>query len=155
MDTEQLKKKWLSENTAISQPATNKQIDLFEAEREILIPKDLRNYFATLNGTNGEYDGRLYNFCSLNQFKSIDEELKNWGGLPNYSNIINTLESYSKYYVFADYMFHLFSYAIRLEKNESFENEILVVCGDEYKKIAASFSEFIDLYLEESIKLQF
>jgi hypothetical protein len=40
--------------------------------------------------------------------------LAQWDGVPDYSNIVNTLDQYENCFVFADYISHLFSYAIRL-----------------------------------------
>ncbi len=67
----------------------------------------------------------------------------------------NTLEGYKNCFVFGDYMFHIFSYAIRLNSSESGKNEIYIICGDKYKVIANSFSDFVRLYVSDSIELQF
>ena len=154
MQLEKLKWTWVSENTAVSTPATNAELFSFQSENNLVIPKDLTTYFKSLNGTNEEYDNRFFQFYSISQFQSIKEELKNWEGIPDYSNIVNTLSDYKTYFVFADFSFHMFSYAIKLYSENSTKNEVLVICGDEYKKIANFFSEFIELYLNNSIELQ-
>ncbi|MDB5257337.1 MAG: hypothetical protein JWM14_2032 [Chitinophagaceae bacterium] len=155
MGIEKLKEAFALENVAIALPANNEEIIFFEKKNRVLLPKDLETYFKNINGTNEEYDNRLFQFYSLTQFKSIDEGLKNWTGLPDYSGIVNVLKGSDRYFVFADYAFHMFSYAIHLSKDiENDENKILVICGDKYKKIANSFSEFIILYLNNSIELQ-
>jgi hypothetical protein len=151
---DKLKVLWEIEGDAIFIPATDNQILSFQSKNNLVIPKDLAEYFILLNGTNERYDERFFQFYSFDQFKNIDEELKNWGGVPDYRNIVNTLLDYETYFVFADYSFHMFSYAIRLYPNETSKNEVLVVCGDQYSHIANSFSEFIDLYIVESIELQ-
>jgi len=150
-----LKKLWVSEDIARSIPASNQELLLFQKINEVTLPNDLVEYFKSVNGTTEEYDTRFFQFYSLNQFKNIDVELKNWNGLPDYSGIVTTLNDYKKYFVFADYSFHMFSYAIRLNNsNEPVKNEVLVICGKEYKMIANSFSEFVELYLDNSIELQ-
>lgn len=56
--------------------------------------------------------------------------------------------------VFADFQFDFFAYAIRLYSRTSVKNEVFVLCGNEFKQIADSFSGFIDLYMADSIELQ-
>jgi hypothetical protein len=56
--------------------------------------------------------------------------------------------NYKNCFVIANYSCHLFAYAIRLYPDKADINEVYVVCGDEYKVIANSFTEFIDLYLK-------
>jgi hypothetical protein len=152
MQIEKLKEVLVFENVVISKPVSDEDIMLFQSKNNVLLPKDLVKYFKCVNGTNEEYDNRFVQFYSLNQFKSIDEELKNWSGLPDYSGIVNTLKEYDSYFVIADYFFHMFVYAIHLSDNNN-ENEVLVISGDQYKKIANNFSQFIDLYLSESMEL--
>ncbi len=151
---EKFKELLISESITIGKPVTKEEITLFESKYNISLPKDMVNYFQIINGTNEEYDNNLFQFYSLNQFKNIDEELKNWTGIPDYSDIVNVLKDSKKYFVFADYSFHMFTYAIRLSNNKLEKNEVYVLCGDEYKKIANNFSEFIELYLIDSIELQ-
>lgn len=135
-------------------PANNEEILLFEKSNNVLLPQDLIMYFKNINGTNEEYDNRFFQFYSLQKFKSINEELKYWTGLPDYSGIVHSLKDYSKYFVFADYSFHMFSYAIYLHDIiDNNKNEVLIICGNEYKKIANSFSEFVELYLKDSGEL--
>ena len=150
-----LKNKWNLENLIQSSIVKDAEIQNFQTIKKIALPHDLKEYFKLLNGTNEKYDNELYCFYSFNRFQSIDDELKNLKGIPDYSNIVNTLFDFNKYYVFADYTFHMFSYAIKLNSDISDENEVLIICGDKFKKIANSFSEFIALYLNDSIELQF
>ncbi len=79
----------------------------------------------------------------------------NWNGVPDYSNIVNTLEGFQDCFVFADHMFHLFAYAIRLNKESAVKNEVYAICGDQYKIIAGNFTEFMKLYTTQPDELQF
>lgn len=47
-------------------------------------------------------------------------------------------------------MFCMFSYAIRLNQDKNSLNEVIIICGAEHKVIAHSFTEFLDLYLDDS-----
>ena len=138
-----------------SEPSIEDQLLKFQQVNNLLIPEDLKEYFRLLKNTEMKYNENLYQFYPLSEFKSVGEELKNFNGIPDYSNIVNTLSDYKYCFLFADYMFHMFSYAIRLHNNNSGKNEIFIVCGDKYKIIANSFNQFVSLYVSESIELQF
>jgi hypothetical protein len=127
----------------------------FEAEKELIIPEDLKEYFLTKNAINGNYNENMYCFYPFRQFQSIYTELKNWNGITDYSNIVNTLDNYKDCFVFADYMFHMFVSAIRLYKEITDKNEVYVLCGDKYRVIAESFSDFMQLYTAQSLELHF
>jgi len=133
----------------------NNKLSAFESKNSLVLPPDLAEYFKLLDSTTNKLDTNLYQFYALEQFKNIEDELAQWGGIPNYTNIINTLEQSGNCFVFADYMFHMFTYAIRLHQNAIGINEIYIICGDKYKIIANSFSDFLDLYLSDSAELQF
>ena len=151
---EKLKIKWLLNDAKPFYIARNEEINYFLSVNNVLMPKDLLEYFKVLNGTGGEYDDNFFQFYSLLQFKKISDEFKDWeNGIQNYRNLEKTLPYFDNYYVFANYFNFLFTYAIRLYPHNDKTNEILVLCGDEYKKIANSFSEFIDLYLNDSEQL--
>jgi hypothetical protein len=151
---ENLKESWTISKMNICSNVNNDAISSFQLNNKLLLPEDLIEYFKTLNGTQKIYDQKFFQFYSLDQFKQIHIEYENWEGVPNYRDIVNTLKEYENYFVFADYQIHLFSYVIRLYPDKSINNEVLVVCGSDYKHIANSFKEFLDLYLSESIELQ-
>jgi hypothetical protein len=46
-------------------------------------------------------------------------------------------------------------YAIQLHQHPGSKNEILVICGDEHRVIAESFTRFIEIYLADPYQLQF
>lgn len=148
-----LKEYWEFEKLIILEPSVDNELILFQIRNGVLLPSDLQEYFRIINGTNDGYDVNFFKFFPLSNFKSINDELKYWEGGPDYSNIVNTLIEYKSYFVFADYSINMFSYAIKLYSEASVENQILVICGDKYKIIAKSFSEFIDLYLSDSTEL--
>lgn len=132
----------------------SKKISLFESENNLLIPQNLIDFFFLLDNVNHELDKDLYQFYPFNQFKSVERGLAHWGGLPDYRNIVATLEQCENCFVFADYMSHLFAYAIRLNRNITDFNEVYLICGDKYKILANSFSGFLELYLNDSIELK-
>jgi hypothetical protein len=146
---------WRVKKKAGSYFKTRDEILAFKSNTGKILPLDLIEYFTLVNGTNGEYNDRMFDFYPINNFKSIIHDLKYWRGIPDYGRIVNTLENCGDCYVFADYMLHLFAYAIRLFPHDTDINEVYAICGDQYRMIANSFSEFLDLYLEDSLKLEF
>lgn len=152
---ENVKNKWIEKGIALSPIDSIKEIDKFELENRLLLPEDIKAFFTHLRGGKDMYDDDLFLFYSFDNFKSIDDSLKNWRGIPDYGNIVNTLAQYKEYYVFANYSIMLFSYAIRLYEYKQNEHEIIVICGDEYLQIANSFSGFLELYLNDSVDLYF
>ena len=148
-----LEQKWLSKNIKKTFLASDEEISIFEIKNKVFLPADLKEYFKTLNGTEGVYDESFFQFYSFAEFVSINEAYLDWAGIPAYQKIVFTLKDFEQYYQIANNMFHLFCYAIKLSTTDS-KNEVIVVCGDKYKKIANSFSEFLDLYFENSTELQ-
>lgn len=131
----------------------DRQMIDFEEYNRVILPEDLKSYFRILGNRQSEYDDNLFRFFSLKDFKSINDQLRSFDGVPDYSNIVNTLEGYEKYFVFADYMFHLSSYAIELGPHYNEFNSICVISGDRYKVIAKSFSLFAEVFVNEPEKL--
>lgn len=117
----------------------NKKIQFFESEKGLLLPADLAEYFKMLGNKPVKIDDQLYQFYTLDDFKRIGNEL--------------TFEGMEDCFVFADYMFHLFDYAIRLYPDRRDINEVYGLCGNKYVLIANSFTEFLNLYLEDSLVL--
>jgi len=147
---EKIKKLWEQENISNSIIIEENEILSFQNKNNLFIPSDLAEYFKQLNGSNDEYDKNFFRFYSFSDFTSLGGGLTTWNGS---SDVINAVGDFV--FVFADYLFCMFSYAIKLYSNASLNNEVLIICGDESKIIANSFSEFIDLYLDNSIELQF
>jgi len=74
--------------------------------------------------------------------------------MPDYRNIVHTPGGCEHCFVFADYMAHLFTYAIHLYPDKAANNEVYLICGDKYKVAAISFSAFMDLYLNDAEELK-
>lgn len=149
-----LKEKWEEESLNDSYPIDIDSIQTFQSENSVVLPDDLKEYFKTLNGTGEEYTDELYEFYSIDRLKKVSEEFEEWKGVPNYQSLVS-LNHIKDLFVFANFSFNLFVYAIKLRREKIDNNEVYILCGEEYKKIANTFSEFLDLYLNNSIELQF
>jgi len=128
----------------------------FKKQNNLLIPDDLSMFFRTINGTNGDYNDDFFQFNSLSEFKSVKNVFGDWkSSVPDYSMLFKSFINSETCFVFANYQFFMFTYCIQLRQHESGMNEIYILCGDQFKMIASSFTEFVDLYIRNSEKLQF
>lgn len=130
------------------------QILQFQIDYQVQIPEELSSLFYALGNSKINYNDKLFQVYSISEFKRITDDLVYFTGIPNYSNIVNTLEDCDSCFVFADYMFHMFAYAVRLYKDVPKRYEIYVIAGDKFRVIANFFTEFVDLYAEDSFELQ-
>lgn len=119
------------------------KINEFQNNNKILIPSDLKQYFLLINGSNDMPLDNLYEFYSINR---IFNEFKDWNGVPDYNKL--EFQQFENVFIFGNYEFNFYSFGIELSNTLSSINRIFIFCGSEYRIIANSFSEFIDLYLD-------
>ncbi|ATL49383.1 hypothetical protein COR50_20600 [Chitinophaga caeni] len=86
-----------------------------------------------LNGTGEEYTDELYEFYSIEKIKKVSKEFQEWEGVPNHQSLINLIVI-KDLFVFANFSFNQFVYAIKLSQEETENNEVYILCGKEYKK---------------------
>lgn len=137
-----------------SQPLSEIDIEVFYQKHNVILPRDILEYFKGPNGREA-YDDNLFRLYPFDEFKTVKDELGDWIGPPDYRNITSTLTGHEDVFVIADYSFHLFTYGIRLHNKENATNEVYIICGEEFKIIAYSFSEFLELYLQDDKSLYF
>jgi hypothetical protein len=131
------------------------QLEGFESENGLVIPPDLAEHFKLLEAEQREVWKDMYQFFGFEAFKSIPTGLALFRGTPDYGGIVKTLERCEDCFVFADWMIMSFAYAIRLYREPTAVNEVYVICGDEFKKIADSFSGFMEMYDRDTQELLF
>jgi len=140
-----IEEKWITENVKITSiKATDTDILLFEKNEGVILPPDAVEYYKKLNGTDG-YDDDFFEFYALND----TQDIATYAGNIIDANILKKDIELHNLYVFGEYMISLYIYAIRLDSSNS-NDGIFVFCGNEYKKIATSFTDFFELYLEGS-----
>ena len=125
-------------------PGIENDIASFESNHKLIIPDDLKDYFRTFNVH--VYNLDMFFFYGIDQFKSVKDEVGDWG---DYRDIVNTLPTHQECFVFSDYFCHLWTYAIRLYDGASEKNEVYVICGNSFKTVANSFKEFLEIYFSE------
>lgn len=129
-------------------PATSNDIINFQNLYNVTIPDDMLNYYISINGTHDNLLNNLFEFYSIKRTNTVREEFEDWQGIPEYQNL--AVENFENVFVFANYEFNFYAFAIELFKHSVTDNKVYVICGEDYKIIANNFSEFIDLYLNNS-----
>ena len=117
--------------------ASESDLEAFERRHNVRLPGDMRSYFRILNGTGSSYadgDDFLLCFWALEKLEPVPE----W---------TEAGKDDVRWFVFADHCFSHHDYAIRLTRDGSEPNP---VCAKEgRRKVARSFSEFVELYLTD------
>jgi len=118
--------------------ASREDIDAFEQKYGVVLPADLREYFLRLNGI--EEDPEVFCFWPISRLRRVD--LKTF----------NVFQSES-YFFFADFLIESHYYAIYLGDDPFFQNRVILPDFPRSPLIAKTFTEFLDLYLNDDPKL--
>jgi hypothetical protein len=127
----------------------NEKIDLFQLKNQLVIPNDLVEYFKLTNDEIDAYNLDMFVFYKFDEFKSVKEEVGNFGGIPDYRKIVQTLPFHESCFVFAEWMIHSAVYAIRLNNDNSYGNEIYAISGHYFEVVANSFTDFLEIYKKD------
>jgi hypothetical protein len=139
--SELVKTHWLRQGIKLRRGASESEVTAFEAKYDVCLPKDMREFFSVVNGfdnRNGEVvDNDMITFFSLEEIERLN--VSDW-------SIAAPGESH---FVFADWSISAHVYAVRLSKDCAASGAIVVVY-DALVKIADSFAEFMQAYLEDN-----
>jgi len=145
---ERLKGHWLEKRIRIQAGASLDQVKSFESHYQVCLPQDLRDYFTTVNGMEkGEIDEELFSFLPLQAVKSIPEELGQFGGIPDYTQITRSLPDARRWFVIVDYLICSAVYAIRLSAELESTPVMWIGDGTHYREVAPCFSGFLESYM--------
>ena len=145
---EALRERWRAEGILNVRGATEGELAAFETRYDIVLPPDLRQYFATVNGTvTGQYgidDQDLLGFWHLDQVHTFAEES---GALGDHD-----VEA-RRTFALADHSIWCFAFGIQLSNDRTAATPIVCDVSTSLQKVAGSFTEFISRYLrrEESV----
>jgi hypothetical protein len=141
---EKLKAYWLSQDLSFNPEVPKEALIHFETKYHIQIPDDMRKYFLQVNGMNSQYmDNAGFTFWELKWVQLLTEEYR--------EEEYRILEDAEAYFVFADCIACSWVYAIKMEKSCKNENFIIIFgLTGKPLKIANNFSEFVQLYLNNS-----
>ena len=140
---ETLKRYWLRHGIKLNHGVSEDELATFEAKYHVRLPEDVREYLAAVNGFDGSErwmtDENVITFLALNEIKPLSEA---------WSPKIADADSY---FVFADYSLSAHVYAIWLSNDSENANLVTVAYNDKNLiKVASSFSEFVQEYLEDN-----
>lgn len=146
---DQLKSFLMTHGVMCGAGVTEDRIDDFETRYGIRFPLDIRDYFARLNGTAGDYGYGIMRFWSIDEVRTLAEEIyfASAGAAVIQGAITVPIEDASREFVFADCLHESQLYTIHLSPLRNDQNYISLFDGSTAVRVAHSFSEFIELYL--------
>ncbi|WP_394665099.1 SMI1/KNR4 family protein [uncultured Chryseobacterium sp.] len=143
----ELLKKNFEENCVEIFPSNIDEIEAFQKKYDVEISEDLYDYYLEINGSGNDTLNNLYEFYSISNTKKINEELINFRGIPDYSQL--NFDGMENVFIFGGYQFNLYAFGIELHQDISSENRIYIFNGKDFRIMAKSFTEFVDLYLNK------
>ena len=147
-----LKRHWKSKNLRIAHGASKQDLQTFEARYGVVLPKDFRDYFLSVDGmlqiANHECDPDGFGFYPLVRVKNVVEEYAELSKRlrqtrRTHKRILSSLITSSGP--------GRTRYAYQMTFHEL--NEVIHVGTIRPKVIANSFSEFVDMYLKDAREL--
>ena len=141
---QKLKAYWHAQNLPISSGSTEEEIATFESRYQVRLPADMREYFYLVNGLDERYmDNDGFTFWSLSRLNPFLEECSVETG--------EGVDNPESYLVFADCYAWSWAYAIDTEQSSTGENRVIIIGVTKSPiRVAGSFTEFIELYLNQS-----
>ena len=127
---------WRAQHLAVGEPNAPEQLALFEKRHRVTFPDDFRRYLLRCNGMTPGYPG--------------DVDRNGFSFLPLESNRLSHFGRNAMEYAFCDYLQSSWVYAISLAPSRP--HDVTIVCPD-VRVIAASFGEFLELYLADDARL--
>lgn len=129
--------------------ASSAAVSGFEARHAVKLPGDMRDYLLQLDGTGASWpndqDAKGFSFWQLTQIRPVNDELASKG--------LSALPGLERYFAFADFLTWMWAYAIELDSQASLVNRVVLVGKDHPIRVADSFTEFVDLYLQNSSRI--
>jgi hypothetical protein len=147
-----IKEHWLSQNRyLVTRGVNEKEILSFESKYSVKMPLDLRDYFHQVNGMGywpADQDKEGFSFYRLRDIKTLSETAKD-----QQFDWLKNLPEADSFFIFSDYLVWCWGYAVRLSKDPTVKNDVVLLCCHNPIKIADSFMEFVELYFEDDERL--
>ena len=123
----------------------------FETKNSLRLPPDMRQYLSDANGMpsipGSDVDSNGFRFWPLEHIRPVPTVCAE-GEVP-----IPDVKDSLRYFVFADYFDWSWAYAIDLSRADSGSQPIIHVGTLKPKTVAHSFTEFVDLYIQDAKEL--
>ena len=144
---ESLKQFWLRYNIKLRRGASESELREFESKYNVLLPDDLKDYFATVDGFDGSVNWMTdENAITFLPLAEVLPSSKTWA--------LETPDADS-YFMFADFSLLCHVYMIRLRNDLSLGNSVFIARDEKPQQIASSFSEFVQGYLADDYGILF
>jgi hypothetical protein len=142
-----VKESWLVLGAKLVPGASAEDIQRFEARYGVALSTEVRDYFAIVGGME-EYDtdGLLLEFHPLHAIQSVPEALGDWGGTPDYREIVHTLSDAEHCFVFIQYLYHSHVYALHFTPEPTERSPVVWIYGAQSAVIAHSLTDFLEAY---------
>ena len=128
----ELIERWRYENVELLPPASAETVADFEAKYQVQCPEDFAAYLTTVGGMPTRVmDEQMFHFSPINE--------------------IGPRESAQEFFVFADFLISSHDYGICLYGIRY--GHVFLLGGAVAKKVAPTFTEFVDRYLHEHSSL--
>jgi SMI1/KNR4 family protein SUKH-1 len=136
---EMLRAKWAKSGILAAGGAGQSQIAGFEKRYGVVLPEDIRAYFANINGTKvgrlGMDDDDLIGFWHLDQVRTFAEE------------DIADLADAARTFAFADQSICVYTYVVRLCGDATAPTPVIAAVGSSNVTVSPSFLDFIERYI--------
>lgn len=144
---EYLKQFWLRHKIKLRRGASETELREFEQKYNVLLPDDLKDYFATADG----FDGSVNWMTGEN----VITFLPSAEVLPSSQTWALEVPDADSYFAFADFSLSCHVYMIRLRNDLSLGNPVFIARDSNPEQIASSFTEFVRGYLADDYGVLF
>lgn len=153
-----LKDHLLKQGVQVHPGVATVELNDFESAHEVTLPGDMKDTYSAFNGSLFPASPGMLVFWKLADVISVQESIKrtprNAAVIQNAYREINTTYLQG-FFVFADAMWEAQLYAIRLLPARNYEggNEVIVLDGSTAVKVASTFTEFIERFIQQPVSL--
>lgn len=130
---------WVATEVRFCPGLSDAELDAWEAKHGVRLPPELRALYRATNGMEyGRTDAHLLHFWPLEEMDTLDGFAWRPPGLTGWD----------QWYVFADTFIDAYFLAVALGPTADW-GRVVWVAGDSHVDLAASFPEFLELYLHD------
>lgn len=145
---------WRSFNLLLARGSPEEKVREFEIRNNVMLPLDFREYLLHVNGMlqagGHDCDPNGFAFWPRARLRSVREESSGHSYLPY---LLPGIPDPDGYFVFADYLQWCWAYVIRLGVRLIDGGQVIHVGKLRPNVLAASFTEFVNLYLRDAREL--
>ena len=142
---------WKAAGLSPRSGASEDEVHAFEQRHRVKLPRELRDYFATVDGLGelwpGDQEPNGFSFWPLSRVAAVAEEART-GRFD-----IASFEGSERLFIIADYLDRSWVYAVELTDAERPTAAVLLVGRERPELVASSFAEFVHAYTDDAPEL--